>query len=230
MRCLPLMYKHLMHFINLVVNSPVKDIKDQAYVLAQAATLSTGAFDSNKREVNAWKQFRTCLLLSIPFSVMLFPQSIQILGYSEFASLKSQLRWRLDYYLLSYTYHYKSERLMDVDGDSCGKSEYLSQKIAREAESDLHLFTYTFLKGDLKEPSHSSSHVSPHEIRLNLHFDLLKIFNNSEKPTLPLSRVSSSPISTVDSRGLKPEQTNIWYFRRTPHGLSFPLIISSSSS
>lgn len=57
MKCPPLMYKHLMHFINLVVNASVKDIKDQAYVLAQAAMLSTGAFDSNKREVNAWLLF-----------------------------------------------------------------------------------------------------------------------------------------------------------------------------
>lgn len=54
MRCPPLMYKHLMHFINLVVNSPVKDIKDQAYVLAHAAMLSTGAFDNYKREIDAW--------------------------------------------------------------------------------------------------------------------------------------------------------------------------------
>ncbi|KAL7615060.1 hypothetical protein Lser_V15G08570 [Lactuca serriola] len=57
MRCPPLMYKHLMHFINLVVNSPVKDIKDQAYVLAHAAMLSTGAFDNYKREIDAWLLF-----------------------------------------------------------------------------------------------------------------------------------------------------------------------------
>lgn len=53
----PLMYKHLMHFLNLVVHSPVKEIKDQAYVLAQAAMLSTGAFDSNATEVGAWFLF-----------------------------------------------------------------------------------------------------------------------------------------------------------------------------
>ncbi|XP_076947008.1 uncharacterized protein LOC143618794 [Bidens hawaiensis] len=53
----PLMYKHLMHFINLVVHSPVKEIKDQAYVLAQAAMLSTGAFDSNATEIGAWFLF-----------------------------------------------------------------------------------------------------------------------------------------------------------------------------
>ncbi|KVI09717.1 Nucleolar pre-ribosomal-associated protein 1, N-terminal [Cynara cardunculus var. scolymus] len=50
----PLMYKHLMHFINFVVNSPVKDIKDQAYVLARAAMLSSGAFDNNAREIDGW--------------------------------------------------------------------------------------------------------------------------------------------------------------------------------
>ncbi|KAK9061269.1 hypothetical protein SSX86_018449 [Deinandra increscens subsp. villosa] len=53
----PLMYKHLMHFINLVVHSPVKEIKDQAYVLAQAAMLSSGAFDSNATEIGAWFLF-----------------------------------------------------------------------------------------------------------------------------------------------------------------------------
>ncbi|KAI7735982.1 hypothetical protein M8C21_022394 [Ambrosia artemisiifolia] len=53
----PLMYKHLMHFINLVVHSPVKDIKDQAYVLAQAAMLSSGAFDNNATEIGAWFLF-----------------------------------------------------------------------------------------------------------------------------------------------------------------------------
>ncbi|XP_024971204.1 uncharacterized protein LOC112510123 isoform X2 [Cynara cardunculus var. scolymus] len=53
----PLMYKHLMHFINFVVNSPVKDIKDQAYVLARAAMLSSGAFDNNAREIDGWFLF-----------------------------------------------------------------------------------------------------------------------------------------------------------------------------
>ncbi|KAJ9540122.1 hypothetical protein OSB04_026628 [Centaurea solstitialis] len=53
----PQMYKHLMHFINLVVNSPVKDIKDQAYVLARAAMLSSGAFDNNAREIDGWFLF-----------------------------------------------------------------------------------------------------------------------------------------------------------------------------
>ncbi|XP_071738783.1 uncharacterized protein [Rutidosis leptorrhynchoides] len=54
-----LMYKHLTHFINLVVHSPVKDVKDQAYVLAQAAMLSTGAFDNNATEIDVWLLFLT---------------------------------------------------------------------------------------------------------------------------------------------------------------------------
>nr|XP_043632579.1 uncharacterized protein LOC122603821 isoform X2 [Erigeron canadensis] len=53
----PLMYKHLLHFINLVVCSPVKVIRDEAYVLAQAAMLSTGAFDNNETEIGAWLLF-----------------------------------------------------------------------------------------------------------------------------------------------------------------------------
>ncbi|KAL8193175.1 hypothetical protein R6Q57_027079 [Mikania cordata] len=53
----PQMYKYLMNFINLVVHSPVKEIKDQAYVLAQAAMLSSGAFDNNATEISAWFLF-----------------------------------------------------------------------------------------------------------------------------------------------------------------------------
>ncbi|KAC9631546.1 hypothetical protein E3N88_45514 [Mikania micrantha] len=53
----PQMYKHLMNFINLVVHSPVKEIKDQAYMLAQAAMLSSGAFDNNATEISAWFYF-----------------------------------------------------------------------------------------------------------------------------------------------------------------------------
>ncbi|GJZ52519.1 hypothetical protein Tco_0607034 [Tanacetum coccineum] len=53
----PLMYKHLTHFINLVVNSPDKDIEDQAYVLAQVTMLSSGAFDNATSEINAWLLF-----------------------------------------------------------------------------------------------------------------------------------------------------------------------------
>ncbi|GMH25511.1 hypothetical protein Nepgr_027354 [Nepenthes gracilis] len=54
---LPSIYKYLQPFINLLIYSPVREIKDQAYVLAQAAILSTGAFDSNPQEVAAWFLF-----------------------------------------------------------------------------------------------------------------------------------------------------------------------------
>ena len=53
----PLMYKHLQSFINLLIFSPVNDIRDQAYDLAQAAMLSTGAFDRNHDEVGSWFLF-----------------------------------------------------------------------------------------------------------------------------------------------------------------------------
>ncbi|CAK9159643.1 unnamed protein product [Ilex paraguariensis] len=56
-RMQPLMYKHLHTFINILIYSSVKDIKDQAYILAQAAMLSTGAFDKNLWEIGAWFLF-----------------------------------------------------------------------------------------------------------------------------------------------------------------------------
>ncbi|KAL3520732.1 hypothetical protein ACH5RR_018881 [Cinchona calisaya] len=56
-RTQPLMYKYLHIFINLFMYSPIRDIKDQAYSLAQAAMLSTGAFDRNTREISAWFLF-----------------------------------------------------------------------------------------------------------------------------------------------------------------------------
>lgn len=53
----PLMYKHLHPFLNLLIFSPISDIKDQAYGLAQAAMLSTGAFDRNRHEIGSWFLF-----------------------------------------------------------------------------------------------------------------------------------------------------------------------------
>ncbi|KAI8031787.1 Uncharacterized protein C14G10.02 [Camellia lanceoleosa] len=53
----PLMYKHLQQFINLLIYSPIRCIKDQAHILAQAAMLSTGAFDKNPREIGVWLLF-----------------------------------------------------------------------------------------------------------------------------------------------------------------------------
>lgn len=53
----PLMYKHLLTFMNLLVFSQISDIRDQAYHLAQAAMLSTGAFDRNQHEIASWFLF-----------------------------------------------------------------------------------------------------------------------------------------------------------------------------
>ncbi|KAG8380519.1 hypothetical protein BUALT_Bualt06G0024100 [Buddleja alternifolia] len=50
----PQMYKHLYPFIVLLMFSPVTQIKEQAYVLAKAAMLSTGAFDNYVKEICAW--------------------------------------------------------------------------------------------------------------------------------------------------------------------------------
>ncbi|XP_044505387.1 uncharacterized protein LOC123225472 isoform X4 [Mangifera indica] len=53
----PLMYKHLQSFINLSISSPISEIKDHAFNLAQAAMFSTGAFDKNINEISAWFLF-----------------------------------------------------------------------------------------------------------------------------------------------------------------------------
>lgn len=50
----PQMYRHLYPFLVLLVGSPLKQIKEQAYTLAKAAILSTGAFDKNVKEICAW--------------------------------------------------------------------------------------------------------------------------------------------------------------------------------
>lgn len=53
----PLMYKHLPPLLNLLLYSPAKDIKEQAYILAKAAMSSSGAFDHNLREIGTWFLF-----------------------------------------------------------------------------------------------------------------------------------------------------------------------------
>ncbi|KAI3458963.1 hypothetical protein Pfo_015626 [Paulownia fortunei] len=50
----PQMYKHLHPFIILLMGSPIRHIKEQAYALAKSAMLSTGAFDNNPKEICAW--------------------------------------------------------------------------------------------------------------------------------------------------------------------------------
>jgi len=48
------MYKHLQRIINILISSHVKGIQEQAYVLARAAMISSGAFEQNFSEVDAW--------------------------------------------------------------------------------------------------------------------------------------------------------------------------------
>ncbi|BBH01972.1 hypothetical protein Prudu_012398 [Prunus dulcis] len=79
----PLMYKHLLAFMNLLVFSQISDIKDQAYRLAQAAMLSTGAFDRNQHEIASW-------FLFLPgFDGE--KSSVQVLGLDVFTVLAERL-------------------------------------------------------------------------------------------------------------------------------------------
>ncbi|KAJ8549981.1 hypothetical protein K7X08_033688 [Anisodus acutangulus] len=48
------MYKHLLPFVDLLLFSPNRDIKDQAYILAKTSMYSTGAFDKNPKEICSW--------------------------------------------------------------------------------------------------------------------------------------------------------------------------------
>ncbi|KAG0485486.1 hypothetical protein HPP92_009565 [Vanilla planifolia] len=51
------MYRHLHPLINFLICSQVKDIHDQAYTLVRMAMISTGAFDQNISEIDAWFEF-----------------------------------------------------------------------------------------------------------------------------------------------------------------------------
>ncbi|KAI3950333.1 hypothetical protein MKW92_044638 [Papaver armeniacum] len=51
------LYKHLHPLVNLLIRSPIKDIQNQAYTLARAAMFSTGAFDRDIQEIDAWFLF-----------------------------------------------------------------------------------------------------------------------------------------------------------------------------
>ncbi|KAL1203022.1 hypothetical protein V5N11_015271 [Cardamine amara subsp. amara] len=53
----PHMYKNLHVFMNLLLFSPHKGVKDLAYNLALAAMSSTGAFEKNPNEIGAWFLF-----------------------------------------------------------------------------------------------------------------------------------------------------------------------------
>lgn len=52
-----LMYKHLQPFINLLIFSSTRGVREQAFYLAVAAMFSTGVFDSNISELGAWFLF-----------------------------------------------------------------------------------------------------------------------------------------------------------------------------
>lgn len=52
-----LMYRHLQPLINTLVFSEDINVQEQAYILARAAMISTGAFDQNLLEVDAWLVF-----------------------------------------------------------------------------------------------------------------------------------------------------------------------------
>ncbi|KAL9667065.1 hypothetical protein QQ045_001411 [Rhodiola kirilowii] len=56
-KTMPPVYKHLQTFINLMIFSPIIEIRKQAYAMAQSALLSTGAFDNNLSEIQAWFLF-----------------------------------------------------------------------------------------------------------------------------------------------------------------------------
>ncbi|XP_020230562.1 uncharacterized protein LOC109811280 isoform X1 [Cajanus cajan] len=57
MRTPPMLYKYLQPFIKLLMFSPYNETRDLAYRLAWAAMFSTGAFDSNLHEIEAWFLF-----------------------------------------------------------------------------------------------------------------------------------------------------------------------------
>lgn len=53
----PMLYKYLEPFLDVLMFSQVDETKDLAYRLAMAAMFSTGAFDRNLHEIEAWFLF-----------------------------------------------------------------------------------------------------------------------------------------------------------------------------
>lgn len=51
------MFKHWKPLIDIMLHSQVKSIRDQAYILVKAALASSGAFDQNFAEIDAWLVF-----------------------------------------------------------------------------------------------------------------------------------------------------------------------------
>ncbi|KAM7278954.1 hypothetical protein ACFE04_006088 [Oxalis oulophora] len=48
------LHRHLEPFLKLFISSSTSDVKDKAYKLARSAMISTGAFDRNLHEIDAW--------------------------------------------------------------------------------------------------------------------------------------------------------------------------------
>ncbi|KAL9319803.1 hypothetical protein ACSQ67_011642 [Phaseolus vulgaris] len=57
LRTPPMLYKYLQPFIKLLMFSPYNETRDLAYRLALAAMFSTGGFDGNLHEIEAWFLF-----------------------------------------------------------------------------------------------------------------------------------------------------------------------------
>ena len=51
------MYKYLQPLVYIMLHSQMKNIRDQAYILVKAAMASSGAFDHNFTEIDAWLVF-----------------------------------------------------------------------------------------------------------------------------------------------------------------------------
>lgn len=51
------MYKYLQLLFYIMLDSQIKNIRDQAYILVKAAMASSGAFDQNFTEIDAWLVF-----------------------------------------------------------------------------------------------------------------------------------------------------------------------------
>ncbi|KAI7753927.1 hypothetical protein M8C21_033126 [Ambrosia artemisiifolia] len=86
----------------------------------------------------------------------------------------------------------ESEQFWEILG---GKAEYPSQKIARDAESDPHLFSCTFIKGDLKMHGNSFQRK-------------LSILKNGGRPTLANKPKRRTPAAHVgrSTTAEKPQQ------------------------
>ncbi|WOL03409.1 hypothetical protein Cni_G12129 [Canna indica] len=74
------MYKHLQPLTNLLIYSPCEEIRAQANLLAKVSLISTGAFDQNPSEVDAW-------IISLPGYNKTLRSSMDNKGADSFHSL-----------------------------------------------------------------------------------------------------------------------------------------------